>query len=99
MLRDNAMSVFEKLGADTVPYFGQMTIDEAIDMVRTGFTSKVSEDKTLIAEGLVLSSPIGLKNRRGERLIVKIKYEDYAKYRNRYGTNDKVEQIPNPKIV
>ena len=99
LLRDNAMSVFEKLGADTVPYFGQMTIDEAIDMVKTGFISRISEDKTLIAEGLVLSSPIGLKNRRGERLIVKIKYEDYAKYRNRYGTDDKVEQIPNPKIV
>ena len=99
LLRDNAMSIFAKLECDTVPYFGQMTIDEAIDMVRTGFTSKVSEDKTLIAEGLVLSSPIGLKNRRGERLIVKIKHEDYAKYRNRYGTDDKVEQIPNPKIV
>jgi hypothetical protein len=51
-----------------------------------------------MAEGLVLSSPLGLKNRRGERLIVKIKYEDFVKYRNKYGTDEKVEQTPNPKL-
>lgn len=98
LLRDNAMSVFEKLGADTVPYFGRMTIDEAIEMVREGFISTISEDRTLMAEGLVLSSPIGLKNRRGERLIVKIKYGDFVKYRNKYGTDEKVEQTPNPHL-
>lgn len=98
LLRDNAMEVFKKLGADTVPYFGQMTIDEAIDKVRTGFISAISEDRTLMAEGLVLSSPIGLKNRRGERLIVKIKYGDFVKYRAKYGTDEKVEQIPNPSL-
>lgn len=98
LLRDNAMSVFEKLGVEVVPYFGQMTIDEAIEKVRNGFVSEISEDRTLMAEGLVLSSPIGLKNRRGERLIVKIKYMDFVKYRNKYGTDDKVEQTPNPKL-
>lgn len=98
LLRDNAMSIFEKLGADTVPYFGQMTIDEAIEMVREGFISTISEDRTLMAEGLVLSSPLGLKNRRGERLIVKIKYGDFVKYRAKYGTDEKVEQTPNPHL-
>lgn len=98
LLRDNAMEIFKKLGADTVPYFGQMTIDEAIEMVREGFISTISEDRTLMAEGLVLTSPLGLKNRRGERLIVKIKYGDFVKYRNKYGTDDKVEQTPNPKL-
>lgn len=95
LLRDNAMEVFNKLGADTVPYFGQMTIDEAIEKVREGFVSEISEDRTFMAEGLVLSSPLGLKNRRGERLIVKIKYMDFVKYRDKYGTDDKVEQISN----
>ena len=98
LLRDNAMSVFEKLGADTVPYFGRMTIDDAIEMVRAGFISTISEDRTLMAEGLVLSSPLGLKNKRGERLIVKIKYGDFVKYRNKYGTDEKVEQTPNPHL-
>ena len=98
LLRDNAMEVFKKLGADTVPYLGQMTIDEAIEKVRKGFVSAISEDRTLMAEGIVLSSPLGLKNRRGERLIVKIKYMDFVKYRNKYGTDDKVEQTPNPYL-
>lgn len=98
LLRDNAIEIFNKLGCNTVPYFGQMTIDEAIEMVRNGFISTISEDRTLMAEGLVLSSPLGLKNRRGERLIVKIKYIDFVKYRNKYGTDDKVEQTPNPKL-
>lgn len=98
LLRDNAMEVFKKLGADTVPYFDRMTIDEAIEKVREGFVSEISEDRTLMAEGLVLSSPLGLKNRRGERLIVKIKYMDFVKYRNKYGTDEKVDQTPNPKL-
>ena len=98
LLRDNAMEVFKKLGADTVPYLAQMTIDEAIEKVRKGFVSAISEDRTLMAEGIVLSSPLGLKNRRGERLIVKIKYMDFVKYRNKYGTDDKVEQTPNPYL-
>lgn len=98
LLRDNAMEIFNKLGCETVPYFGQMTIDDAIEMVRNGFVSTISEDKTLMAEGLVLSSPLGLKNRQGERLIVKIKYMDFVKYRNKYGTDEKVDQTPNTKI-
>lgn len=92
LLRDNAMEVFEKLGADTVPYLGQMTIDEAIEKVREGFVSEISEDRTLMAEGIVLCSPLGLKNRRGERLIVKIKYMDFVKYRNKYGTDEELKK-------
>lgn len=98
LLRDNAMQIFKKLGADTVPYLGQMTIDEAIEKVREGFVSEISEDRTLMAEGIVLVSPLGLKNRRGERLIVKIKYGDFVKYRAKYGTDEKVEQTPNPHL-
>ena len=98
LLRDNALTVFEKLGCQTVPYHGRMTIDEAIDKVRSGFISAISEDRTFVAEGLVLVSPIGLCNRRGERLVVKIKTADFVKYRAKYGTDEKVEQIPNPKL-
>ena len=43
----------------------------------------------------MLRTDLGLRNRRGERLIVKIKYEDFQKYRNVYGTDEPVEQIPN----
>lgn len=92
LLRPNMLEIFEKLGCPTTHYHGQMTIDEAIDIVRKGFIDEIAEDRTFIAEGLVLSSPVGLKNRRGERLVVKIKYGDFEKYRKRYGTDEPVEQ-------
>ena len=87
-----------KLGAPIVPLKGYFTIDEAIDYVRKGFRSEVAENPEVkMAEGLVLRTDLGLKDRMGERLIVKIKYEDFQKYRNVYGTDEKVDQPINEK--
>ena len=87
-----------KLGAPIVPLKGYFTIDEAIDYVRKGFRSEVAENPEVkMAEGLVLRTDLGLKDRMGERLIVKIKYEDFQKYRNVYGTDEKVDQPTNEK--
>lgn len=98
LLKDNRDDVLTKLGCPIVPFIGQFTIDEAIEFVRKGFTSRISEDKNFLAEGLVLRTPLGLKNRRGERIIFKVKTCDFVKYRAKYGTDDKVEQTPNPHI-
>ena len=85
-----------KLGAPIVPFKGYFTLDEAIDYVRKGFRSEVAENpEAKMAEGLVLRTDLGLCDRMGERLIVKIKYEDFQKYRAVYGTDDKVEQQRN----
>ena len=82
-----------KLGAPIVPLIGYFTLDEAIDFVRKGFRSVVAENpEEKMAEGLVLRTDLGLRNRMGKRLIVKVKYEDFQKYRNVYGTDDPVEQ-------
>ena len=82
-----------KLGAPIVPLIGYFTLDEAIDFVRKGFRSVVAENPEVkMAEGLVLRTDLGLRNRIGNRLIVKVKYEDFQKYRNVYGTDDPVEQ-------
>ena len=82
-----------KLGAPIVPLIGYFTLDEAIDFVRKGFRSVVAENPEVkMAEGLVLRTDLGLRNRMGKRLIVKVKYEDFQKYRNVYGTDDPVEQ-------
>jgi hypothetical protein len=85
-----------KLGAPIVPFIGNFTLDEAIDFVRKGFRSKVAENPDAkMAEGLVLRPAFGLKNRMGKRLIVKVKYEDFQKYRQVYGTDEKVDQPKN----
>jgi len=85
-----------KLGAPIVPFIGDFTLDEAIAFVRHGFKSRVAENPDAkMAEGLVLRPAFGLKNRMGKRLIVKVKYEDFQKYRQVYGTDEKVEQPVN----
>lgn len=92
-------SIAEKLGAPVVPFVGYFTLDEAIDFVRKGFKTGLWDNKDFIEEGLVLRTDLGLLNRMGKRLITKIKYEDFQKYRAVYGTDDPVEQVKNPHIV
>ena len=88
--------IANKLGAPIVPLIGYFTLDEAIDFVRKGFHSVVAENpEAKMAEGLVLRTDLGLRNRMGKRLIVKVKYEDFQKYRAVYGTDEKVDQPKN----
>ena len=88
--------IANKLGAPIVPLIGYFTLDEAIEFVRKGFRSRVAETpEAKMAEGLVLRTDLGLFNRMGKRLIVKVKYEDFQKYRAVYGTDEKVEQPKN----
>ena len=54
-----------------------LTREACEDFVKAGFKSLIAENKDYIAEGLVLKAPCGLLNRRGKRIITKIKYCDY----------------------
>ena len=71
------------LGLDMVPYIGRMTITEAEDMVSRGFKTMVWEpkDPDYIEEGIVARPVVPVKDARGKRMIVKIKYKDYADLR------------------
>lgn len=75
--RDAVEDICQKLGIDVVPYLGEMTLDEAIDLCKKGFYSKVSEDPTLEAEGVVLRAPLGILDRMGRRIITKVKSRDF----------------------
>lgn len=88
-----------KLGAPVVPFIGMMTLDEAIQYVRTGFKSRIAENKDFMAEGLVIRTELGLKTRRGERIITKLKTCDFQKYRQVYGSDWPVEQRVNSHIA
>ena len=83
--RKNCEDIANKCGIKIVPIVGYMTIHEAIDLVKKGFKSSISEDKNLIAEGLVLKTPQGLLSRDGKRIITKIKHNDFVKFKNIYG--------------
>lgn len=67
------------LGLDMVPYIGQMNIAQAESLVRFGFKTKVenAKDPDYIEEGIVARPVVPIKDPRGKRIIVKIKYCDY----------------------
>lgn len=83
--RKNCEDIANKCGIKIVPIVGYMTIPEAIDLVKKGFKSSISEDKNFIAEGLVLKTPQGLLSRDGKRIITKIKHNDFVRFKNVYG--------------
>ena len=70
------------LKCDIVPFMGYMSLSDAIEFVKNGFRSKLAEDITLPAEGLVLKTACGLLDRGGNRLITKLKTCDFTKYDN-----------------
>ena len=72
--RENVVDIASKFGLRVVPIIGEGTLDEAIEMVRKGFNS-VWGDFT--AEGIVARPKVELRNRRGERIIMKIKNRDF----------------------
>lgn len=77
--------VARKLGIRAVPFMGFMTLAEATDLVRMGFTSAIAENESFPAEGVVLKAPYGLLRRNGERLITKIKTKDFRDLERRGG--------------
>ncbi len=77
LMRDSIEDICNKLNIQAVPFIGMFTIDEAIEYVRKGFKSTISEDSTLEAEGLVLKAPLGILTRLGGRIITKIKTKDF----------------------
>lgn len=85
--RDACQGIAYIIGIDVVPLIDMMTIPEAIEYVRVGFNSIISEDRELKAEGLVLKTPYGLQFRNGERIILKIKTCDFEKYKAKYGND------------
>ena len=75
MLNDYA----QKLGLGVAPYLGQMTIDEAEEMVKAGFKTRVPNvtNPDFMEEGIVARPVVPIKDPRGKRIIVKIKSCDY----------------------
>lgn len=65
------------IGIESAHWSGVGTIQEAIDRVKDGMLSSHAEDKTLIAEGLILRPTGGMLNRLGGRIITKIKHKDF----------------------
>jgi ATP-dependent RNA circularization protein (DNA/RNA ligase family) len=73
---ENICNVAENLGLAVVPSFDNMTLEEATNMVRGGFPSRCAFNGAQ-AEGLVGRPAETLFDKKGHRLIVKLKTKDF----------------------
>lgn len=73
--RESVVNIAEKLNLRVVPIIGTGTLPEAVEFVRAGI---VSAWGPFAAEGIVARPECELKDRRGSRVITKIKTKDFA---------------------
>ena len=75
--RGDVEDIANQLKIEVVPIIGIFKLEQAIEYVKTGFKSTIAYNKDYMAEGLVMKPIIDLFNRKGERVITKIKYKDF----------------------
>lgn len=74
--RHNIDDIAKTLGIDVVPVVGEGTLQDGVEMVRMGMNSTFGN---FPAEGIVMKPKIELINRRGNRVITKIKHKDFLR--------------------
>jgi hypothetical protein len=79
LAQEDVCDVTKKLGLDTVPDFGDMTLEDATELVRRGFKSRCAVNVAKEAEGLVGRPIEALFDKKGHRLIVKLKTKDFSR--------------------
>ena len=75
--RQSVEEIGELCGVEVVPIIGQGTIREMVDMVEAGFKSRWGD---FPAEGIVARPLVELRDRRGQRIITKLKTKDFQGY-------------------
>ena len=73
--RDNITNIAFSLGLDVVPITGYGTLQTMVNICRDGFESQWGPFQ---AEGLIARPAVELFNRRGERVITKLKVKDFS---------------------
>lgn len=72
---ENVRAVGATMGLDVVPFVGMMTLADATEMARRGFQSALGNRP---AEGVVGRPCEALFDKKGHRLIVKLKTKDFG---------------------
>ncbi len=79
LTRESIENIAYKLNIAIVPIIGIWKLEKAIEYVKQGFISTIADNKQYIAEGLIMKPITELFNRKGERVIAKIKHKDFTK--------------------
>jgi len=77
---ENTCDIANKLGLKTVPFIGDMSLEEGVEMVRRGFNSVLAKENTgeiMPAEGMVGRTVETLFDKKGSRIIIKLKTRDF----------------------
>lgn len=75
--RDTLEEIAEETGTPIVPIVTRGIPVQAVVLCREGFESIVAEKPGLTSEGLVLRPSVELRDRRGGRVIAKLKHRDF----------------------
>jgi hypothetical protein len=73
---ENTCDVAAKLGIETVPFIGEMDLEKAVNLVRFGMESRIASTPHK-AEGMVGRPKETLFDKKGARVIVKLKTKDF----------------------
>lgn len=79
LTRNAIEDIGEKMNIAVVPIIGIWKLEEAVEYVKKGFKSTIAANKDYNAEGLIMKPVIELFDRRGQRVITKIKHKDFSK--------------------
>ena len=77
---ENTCDIAKKFGLKTVPFIGECTLEEGVIFVRNGFESilaRENNDECVPAEGLVGRTVETLFDKKGSRIIIKLKTRDF----------------------
>jgi hypothetical protein len=77
--RESLQEIASNLRIDIVPIVGQGSLLEAIEFARTGYKSVIAQNSDFVAEGLIMKPKVELFNRKGERVVSKIKFKDFLR--------------------
>ena len=72
--RESVEDIAKKLEFEIVPIIGRGPLIHAIELAKTGFKSVWGDFQ---AEGLVMRPAVEMRDRRGQRIITKIKAKDF----------------------
>jgi len=72
--RDAVREIAKDIKIPSVPLIGRGNLHEMSSLVKCGFTSRLGN---FISEGVVARPEMGLCDRRGQRIIAKLKHKDF----------------------
>lgn len=73
--KEGVDDVAAKVGCEVVPYLGRCSLPEIVELVRRPFRSRIG---TGMAEGIVARPIETLFDKRGERIVLKLKTKDFV---------------------